>query len=189
MKQGLTSGLVLLALGLITGLLLAVVNSFTAPVILENENKIKYEAIGEFYDLSQYTISEETVSDGYIEAMYLLKQGDTVVAIVYSTSAYGYQSDVKMLIAVNSDLTIEGYKVVSQAETSGYGAQSATHDFNMAGVSISGFSSDNWDPSLWKQDGATTFDAISGATITSTAVNRSFKAVFDRASSDFGGAN
>lgn len=174
MSKGITSGLVLLTLGLVMGLLLAVVNALTAPTILANENQAKYDALAEFYDLGQYTIEEVTVTDSIIDSMYLLSKDGNVEAIVYSVTKYGFQSDVKMLIAVSSSLTVDGYKVVSQAETAGYGALSPTHDFNMDGVSITDIAS---------------FDGISGATITSTAIKDCFTEVFARAANDFGGAN
>jgi len=189
MSKGLTSGLVLLVLGLVMGSLLAFVNALTAPTILENENQAKYEAIGEFYDLSQYTISERIVEDSIIDTMYILKQGDEIKAIVYSVTKYGFQSDIKMLIAVSSDLVVDGYKIVSQAETSGYGAKAPGYDFKMEGVNIVGFPEANWDVALWKTDTGTTFDGIAGATVTSTAINNCFYAVFQRAEADFGGGN
>lgn len=189
MSKGLTSGLVLLVLGLVMGSILAFVNSLTAPTILENENKAKYDAIGEFYDLSQYTITEQAVSDSIIDTLYILKQGDEIKAIVYSVTKYGFQSDIKMLIAVSSDLIVDGYAIVSQSETSGYGAKAPGYDFNMTGVSIVGFDAANWDVSLWKTDTGTTFDGIAGATVTSTAINNCFHAVFERAEADFGGGN
>ncbi len=189
MSKGLTSGLVLLVLGLVMGLLLAIVNSVTAPIILENENQAKYEAIGEFYDLGAYSIEEIEVTDSIVTTMYVLKQNNEIQAIVYSVTKYGFQSNITLLIAVSNTLIIDGYTVVSQAETAGYGALAPTHDFNMTGVSIVGFSEDNWNVALWKTDSGTTFDGIAGATISSTAINDCFKAVFDRATSDFGGAN
>jgi len=189
MRKGLISGLVLLILGLVMGGILAFVNSITAPVITLHENEAKYAAIAEFYDLTQYDsdIEEVTVENSLVNAMYLLKQNGELKAIVYSVSQNGFQSEVKMLIAVDSDLIVHDYAVVEQAETAGYGSLSTTHDFNMVGVDITTFDASNWDSASWKA-GTSTFDAISGATITSTAVNDCFKAVFERAASDFGGA-
>ncbi len=173
MNKGLASGLVLLTLGLGCGLLLAGVNAFTAPTILANENQVKYDAISEFYDLANYTILEESVDGGLVDTLfYLSDTGGTLQAIVYSVKQYGYQSNVKMLIAISSDLSVDGYKVVEQAETAGLGSLSVTYDFNMDGVIIPDLSA---------------FDSISGATITSNAVKACFSAVFERAASDFGG--
>jgi len=165
MNKGLVSGLVLLTLGLISGLLLAVVNSFTAPVISENEKLIKYAAIEEFYTLADYDLTEITLTSGPVDTIFVLKDKTTgnVEAAVYSVKEYGYQSYVKMLIAIDKSNTVAGYKVVEQGETAGLGTQSVTHDFQMNGVTV---------PSL------DSFDSISGSTITSNAVKACFSDVF-----------
>ncbi|MGE0003510.1 MAG: FMN-binding protein [Candidatus Izemoplasmatales bacterium] len=173
MSKGIVSGLVLLTIGLVAGFLLAFVNSFTAPKILAYEQQLKYDAIGEFYDLSTYTITEVPVTTGgAVDTLYKVLDGNTTVAIVYSVKSFGYQSEIKMLIAIKSDLTVEGYKIVDQAETSGYGTQAPDHDFQMDGAAVGDLS---------------TFDAIAGVTYTSNAVKACFTAVFDRAATDFGG--
>jgi len=176
MSKGFISGTVLLILGLVCGLLLATINSFTAPKILETENKVKYDAIAEFYNLANYTIEEVKVENSIVDTLYLLTNTTTnsLDSIVYSVKQYGYQSDIKMLIAINGDYTVHGYKVVEQAETPGYGSKSVGFDFGLEGESI-----DNIDA----------FDAIAGATYSSNAVKDCFEAVFDRVASDFGGGN
>jgi Na+-translocating ferredoxin:NAD+ oxidoreductase RnfG subunit len=175
MNKGLVSGLVLLALGLVCGLLLAGVNHFTAPVIKRNEDAVKFAALNEFYDVTLYDV-EEVALTGAIDTAFLIKEKgtSTLVAVVYSVQSYGYQSSIKLLIAVSSDKTIQGYKVVSQGETSGFGDKSLTHDFKVSGSMISDLSG---------------FDSIAGATITSDAIKASFLAVAARVNTDFGGGN
>jgi len=177
MNKGLVSGLVLLTLGLICGVLLAACNTLTAPIITNMENQVKYDALAEFYTLSNYDLQEVAITDNNnIDTVYLLKNktDGTVEAVVYSVNAYGYQSDVKMLIAVNKDYTVQGYKIVSQAETAGLGSLSETYDFKMTGATVTDL---------------TGFDSISGATITSTAVKACFIAVGNHLSVEFGGGN
>ncbi|MDD3123799.1 MAG: FMN-binding protein [Candidatus Izemoplasmatales bacterium] len=180
MNKGLVSGLVLLALGLLCGVLLAGVNSFTAPIIKDLEDQVKYTALAEFYTLSDYTIEEIAVSNNKIlDTIFVLKDitSGEVLAAVYSVKSYGYQSNVKLLIAVEKDLSIKGYKVVEQGETAGLGSQSVTFSFMATGVGtditdISGF------------------DSISGSTITSNAVYRCFNEVSTYvASYGLGGVN
>lgn len=176
MNKGLISGLVLLTLGLICGALLAGVNALTAPIITDMENQVKYDALADFYTIADYDLVEVPVVDANIDTVYLFKNKTTgtVEAAVYSVKAYGYQSEVKMLIAVNQDFTVQGYKIVSQAETAGLGSLSETHDFKMTGAVITDLSG---------------FDSISGATITSTAVKACFIAVGNHLSVEFGGGN
>ncbi|MBU1144373.1 MAG: FMN-binding protein [Firmicutes bacterium] len=176
MNKGLVSGLVLLTLGLICGLLLAFVNSFTAPIILQKENEIKYAALSEFYSVEEYNLEEVTLSDDAIDSLFLVtnKTSGLLEAVIYSVSKIGFNDDVRMLIAIDSNLNIVGYKIVYQIESPGYGAVAPEHDFNVTNSLISDLSG---------------FDAISSATITSDAVRGCFDAVADRVSIDFGGAN
>lgn len=193
MNKGLVSGLVLLIFGLVCGLLLAVVNYFTAPIILTEEQKIKYEVISEFYDLNAYTVNEVSQDGTFnmlsvhifnndydvkvtVDDMFELtgKTDGTLDAIVYSAKAYGYNTTdpIQMMIAVNSDLSIKDYQVVQEQETSGFGSKIVGRDFKVTGDNISDLSN---------------FDGISGVTYSSKAVLACFTAIQQRAASDFGG--
>jgi Na+-translocating ferredoxin:NAD+ oxidoreductase RnfG subunit len=177
MNKGLVSGLVLLTIGLVCGLLLAVVNFFTAPRITEEENKIKYAALAEFYDLEDYDLSEAEGSGDFGTIFILKAKGtDTIEALVYTVSAQGYSDSTKvqMLIAVNADLSVEGAKVVQQQETTGFGA-----DF------IEDYQGNNF--SVTDIDDLTGIDSVAGVTKTSDAIRTCFELVAQRVTSDFGG--
>lgn len=174
MKKGLISGLVLLVIGLVCGAVLAGVNAFTRPVILENELRAKLAILSEFYDVDQYQV-ELIELKGPIDTVFLLrnKTNNTVIEkAVYSVRARGYQSDIVMLIAVNSNLTIDKYKVVSHAETTGIGDVIVGFDFGMSGQNVQNL------------------DAFSGPTarVSSDAVFRCFELVRDRVAIDFAGS-
>lgn len=168
-NQGLVSGLVLLSLGLICGVLLAFVNELTKDTIESEELRLKFEAIGEFYNVNEYNQSEVILEDGSI---YVLRNKDTneVEHLVYSLSAPGYGDDIEMLIAVNKDLSVQGYTVTYQNETPGVGTKIVGYDFNYE------FATD-----------LSTFDSISGSTVSSTGVKAIFTQVADRVVGDFGG--
>lgn len=172
MNNGLKSGLVLLVLGIVCGTLLAVVNSLTAPTIQENELSAQYEALSEFYTITDYDLSEVEIGDDTVDKIYVLKQNDVIEALVYSVSVWGYSTDkpVNMLIAVNRDLSIQGYTVVSHGESSGFGADIVGNDFGVDSIiDLSGF------------------DSVASVTITSNAIKGCFEVVQDRVSDDFGG--
>lgn len=168
-NQGLISGMVLLTLGLICGLLLAFVNELTKDTIASEELRLKFEAIGEFYNVNDYNQSEVLLEDGSI---YVLrnKETDEIEHLVYSLSAPGYGDDIEMLVAVNQDLSIEGYTVTYQNETPGVGTRIVGYDFNY----------------LYAND-LTTVDSIAGATVSSNGVKAIFAQVADRVNGDFGG--
>jgi len=174
MNKGLISGLVLLVIGVICGLLLAVVNYLTVDRITEEENKIKYAALEEFYTLADYDITESE-GEGSIGTIYFLKEKDTdnIEAVIYLVSAKGYSStmDVEMLIAINSDLSVEGYKVTAHQESSGFGADIVDNNFGVNDI-----------------DDLSGFQAVSGVTVTSNAIKTCFTLVSQRVTSDLGGA-
>ncbi len=185
MKKGLTSGLVLLVLGSICGLLLAVVNYYTAPVIAANELREKMETFRQFYpDIDQFTPEEITTGlPAGIDSVYLLldpANGNAVTHAIYSVHAMGYKTDVEMLIAIDADLTVRGYAFIGTGGTEGIGLNLSTIDFGMTGTLIT----------AW----ATNFDAVAGATITSigdaparnTGVRQCFVLVAERVAADFG---
>jgi electron transport complex protein RnfG len=175
MKKGFVSGLVLLSLGLIAGLLLAVVNAITAPIIAQHELEAKLAAIEQFYpDIQTAYDVEEIVLEGDIDTVYLLKDKttSTPVAAVYSVSSMGYETAVQMLIAVNADGTVQGYAFIGNGGTKGLGITLSTIDFGMTGSAIGD---------------ETAFDARAGATITSNAILACFRAVAARAATDLGG--
>jgi len=175
MNRGLISGLVLLVIGIICGLMLALVNYFTAGRITEEENKIKYAVLEEFYTLSEYEISE-TQGEGSFSTIYFLKEKgtDNVEAVIYTVSAKGYSSttDVEMLIAINSDMSVEGYKVTTHQESSGFGADIVDNNFGVDEI-----------------DDLSNFQAVSGVTVTSNAIKTCFTLVSQRVISDLGGGS
>lgn len=178
MNKGLISGAVLLSLGLICGLLLAVVNYFTAPIIAEQEKQVKYAALNDFYTVADYDV-EEILLTGAIDTVFFFKNKESAVleAAIYSVSAIGYSSDtpIQILIAIDPDLTINGYKVINANETAGFGDKVWTFDFGVTGDSINDLSN---------------FDTIAGASdFTTPAVLSCFNAVQARVSVDFGGGN
>ncbi len=173
MNKGLISGLVLLTIGVVCGLLLSVVNYFTAPKIKEVEDAIKYEALAEFYTLADYDLSEAEGTGDFGTIFILKAKGtETIEALVYTVSAQGYSDSAKvqMLIAVNADLSVEGYKVVSHAETTGFGADIVDNDFGVTEI-----------------DDLNGFDSVAGVTRTSNAIKACFTLVGQRVAADLGG--
>ncbi|MDP3131047.1 MAG: FMN-binding protein [Bacillota bacterium] len=169
MKKGLTSGLVLLVLGMIAGLLLGVVNAVTAPIIAANELRERLTALEVFYpDINTaYDVTEVIVDENGIESIYVLKTKgtDTVVAAVYGVAKMGYKSDVSMLIAVKADGTVEGYAFIGTGGTEGLGLVLGNLDFGMTDALVGD---------------DTAFDAVAGASVTSGGVLACFEAVAAR---------
>jgi Na+-translocating ferredoxin:NAD+ oxidoreductase RnfG subunit len=75
-----------------------------------------------------------------------------------------------MLIAVNNDLSVQDYKVVTHQETTGFGADIVDNDFNVSEI-----------------DDLGSFDAVAGVTKTSNAIKQCFTLVSERIVADLGG--
>lgn len=152
-KESLKLGLILLLIcGISTGLL-AYVNDLTAPVIYENELAANKAAMlqvmpsaEQFREVSQ-NLSKAFDKDGNLKG-YTVKVAPS-----------GYGGEISMMIGVNTDYTVSGVQILSLSETPGLGAKAQDEAF------LTQFTGKN-DSMELKKD----INAISGATITSTAV-------------------
>ena len=146
----------------VCGLLLAVVNSITEPLIAEGQlAKVKdnLEVIfpgGDFEDVSDTYLSQD--ESGLIDAIYVAK-GEGTIFTVHGT---GYNSSgLTFMVGFNEDGTIAGFMALEQSETSGIGSEVFADDFASTYVGVG------------------TDDEIpmkSGATLTSTAVKTGIEA-------------
>lgn len=174
--------LALLLITLIAGFALAVVNEITAKPISEAENKAKmsaYESVfsgAEFKEIqsADKLITAENESapvqnarvDDVLQAVD--KDGNVIGYVMSATSSSGYGGDVKIAVGISvSDDKITGFKVLSHSETAGLGAKCTEDGFQnqFAGKTAGELS--------YVKNGSASdseIDAISGATITSSAV-------------------
>ena len=185
MNKGLKSGLVLLVLGIVCGTLLAVVNSFTAPIIQLVEEGAQFDALKQFYfdiedpdydnlSLSDlYALEKLELNESSVTTIFTLKNktDNSLEALGYLVIGHGFEGRIiTMLIVVNSDLTLKGYTVVSHTESPGYGADIVGNDFGVATITdLSGF------------------DSVAGTTRTSDGIYECFEVVSQRVVNDFGG--
>lgn len=151
-------GIILLLICAISTGLLAVVNHITLPVIELNNEKAQEEAKKEILPLAD-TFKE--LGEGVYEGE---KDGKTVGYTV-NVAPKGYGGTIEMMVGINSDMTVSGVKILSMSETPGLGAKAQNEDF------ISQYKGKNKNLTLKKsQAGENEINAISGATVTSTAV-------------------
>lgn len=167
MKKSLITGLVLAFFAIVCGALLAIVNSFTSPVIKAHEEEKVQQSIAIVYDgfnANEYK-AEKFTRDGAKEAYYIINLStDEKVAVIYIVESQGYASKIRMMIGVDKDYKVTGYTVISQAETKG---DITAHDFNMTS----------------KAD-TSEFDALAGSTYSSKAVKKNFNLALDYAKED-----
>lgn len=147
----------------VAGVLLALVNSITAPVIAENEiatvkkNLVEiYPDVSDFKDISSDVLKDE--ESGLIDAVY--QAADK--GYIFSLHNTGYSADgFTFLIGFNKDGSISGYTVLSQKETAGKGS-----------LAFEG----SYVEEVKKLTADDDMPILSGATITTEAVNQAVKA-------------
>ena len=156
---------VLLAICIIIPLALSVTNKVTAKKIAELENENSKKNMQSLVSADDF----EKCSDGGIEYYTAIKGGDTA-AYIFTESAKGYGGDVSVMTAVKPDGTVAGVAILDvSGETPGLGQNAAKESFFSQyiglkkGVSVlkNGAKAENNE-----------VDAVTGATITSTAVTR-----------------
>ncbi len=103
------------------------------------------------------------------------KEGKPVAAVFTSIAPDGYSGQIKLLVAVRADGTLNGVRVVAHKETPGLGDRVEIEKSDWVHA-FEGKSIGNPDISHWKvkRDGGD-FDQFSGATITPRAIVKAVK--------------
>lgn len=135
-----------------SAVLLNYTNSITAPVIAEQGNTQVIEALERIFpDMTGYEVQND---------IFVIDQDGNTIGYGFQATGSGYGGDINVVVGLADTTTIKGIEVVSQSETPGLGTRVAEEPFmsQFAGVAVE-------DVTI---GGAV--DAISGSTISSTAV-------------------
>lgn len=169
----------------VAALCLAFVNKITSPVIEKNKiitmkqtQKEVLELATEFEKVDVKHIDSEE-NGTYIEDAYrgLNKEGEVVGFVVSAVSDRGYGGDIKIMVGITSDLTINRVKITESSETAGLGLKASNPEFidQYIGRDTSLIVKKNISPTDTGEDIA----AISGATVTSKAVTNAVNLSLD----------
>lgn len=161
MKKYFALGLRLAAFVAMVVAMLSVVNVFTRDTIarrrnLEGEQARAALMPGSFSEMTDFVVPED--QSNVVTAVYRAEQDGTVVGYCFDVTVKGY-NEITMVVGVNTDLTVTGVTILSQAETPGIGSKVVDEE----GVFLPQFkslSSRNLD----------SVSVISGATISSKAI-------------------
>lgn len=174
---------------LVAGLLLGLVYEITkAPIAHQEEleKKEAYEAV--FADAADFeTVYEEAdealqsylEENGYDaqvvnEVMIALDENQEQLGYAFSvTDSEGYGGDISLVIGIQDDGKVNGISILSISETAGLGMKADTEEFKsqFAGKQVEQFE--------YTKSGAASdheIDALSGATITTSAVTNGVNA-------------
>ncbi|MDY3929619.1 MAG: RnfABCDGE type electron transport complex subunit G [Clostridia bacterium] len=162
-------GFTLCAITAAAALVLAFVNSMTAPVIAKNTAEKQAISMQKVLPEAKEFSDENLINDNMdkmVTAVYEGKdESGNNCGYAVMVSPKGYGGDVSMAVGVDADLKVSGLDIVSQSETAGLGAKCVNEDFRnqfigkSSGITVS-------------KSGAkdNEIDAITSATITSKAV-------------------
>lgn len=155
-------GIILFAITAVAALILAYVNSVTLPIILEQETSKMQEAMAEV--LPEANTFEEVPIELSQESD-LTKIYETNAGFVIFAAPKGYGGEISMAIGIDNEFKVAGISIISQTETAGLGAKCTEKAWQDQFIGktenisiVKGGAKDNQ------------IDAISSATITSTAV-------------------
>ena len=184
MNKILKNTLILTAITLIAGLGLGLVHEITLNPIAQAQEKAKKEAwqavfpdakLDEFKETDvDQKAAKQAISDIGVNATIdeVCTVGDTGYVIT-TTDKDGYGGDIQVSVGIQSDGTVTGVSFLSLSETAGLGMKAKEDSFSsqFAGKQVESFEV--------TKTGATSdnqIDAISGATITSSAVTSAVNA-------------
>jgi electron transport complex protein RnfG len=172
MKQMVKLGLTLAAYAVAACFLLALVNNFTAPVILQHQKdkanegmKIVYAAADDFEEVTDY---EKPAGQYTVDALYLAKKDGKTIGVVAKASGPTYDR-ATLLVGFDLNHTVTGVQFLELTDSPGFGQKAKDPSFTVAsGKTFYGqFAGKNADDGFIS---GKTFDAITGATFTSKGV-------------------
>ena len=145
---------------------LSIVNSVTeGPIDDAKKEKIKDLLEEQFPELDTYDDADDDPNDVYT----IYNETGALVGYAFNIKTSGYGGDIEILIALKNttlaedDIILRGISIISNAETPGLGAKITEASF------LEQFNGINMNNVHLKADGGN-IDAISGATISSSAV-------------------
>lgn len=180
MKQIVKDALILFAITLIAGILLAVVNEVTKEPIAQQEQQQKANACktvfpdAETFDVLDMDVEsvayrnwQQSYPKNEIAEIYQAKTADGALLgyVISITNKEGYGGGITLAMGVRMDRTLNGVSVLASNETVGLGLEAET-------VLSPQFTNKNVESFVYTKTGASAeneIDAISSATITTNA--------------------
>ena len=194
MKSMMKDAVILFAITLISGLLLGVVYEVTKEPIAIQEIKRKNEACKEVFEdatnfealeLAEAETGEKKAATVNSVSEAISEDGNVLGYVLDITTHEGYNGDIQFTMGIRMDGTVNGVSILSIAETPGLGMKAEE-------VLKPQFSGKNVSQFVYTKNGATIaeeIDAISGATITTSAFVNGVNTGLEFFNSELGGSN
>ena len=185
MKKALHLGGTLFAVTAVTGLLLGLVEDVTSKAILQAEIAARNEAYQLVMPDGKTFTEESAKPDDFVRGVVKAEGDSGVVGWCISIESKGYGGMVGFVVGVTKDGVVKAINILSHSETPGLGAKSTEPEF------YGQFADKSQMPLKVVKGGASNPDeiaAISGATITSTAVVDGVNAAYNYWNANLKGA-
>ena len=164
MKDYIKFAFVLFVVSALASGILAYINTFTKPIIEQNQLKEKELARKEVLPQAASFDSLTMINN---EIAYMAKdKNGKVIGYTFVAAKYGYSSNVKTMVGLTTDFAINKIKIIYQSETPGLGANSEKPDFQNQ------FAKMKQENLKVDKDGGKV-KSLTGATITSRAISNS----------------
>jgi electron transport complex protein RnfG len=154
---------VLTAVCIVVSLLLAVTNSYTAPVIEEaakqREDAVRIEILP---DADSFEPVEDGKFPDTVKSVYRAENG---AGFVFTLEVEGYGGKIGVIMGIDSEGHISDAKVLSHTETAGLGSKLSEPEYT--------------DQYKGKGKDLENIEAISGATVSSRAFESAVKGAFE----------
>ena len=157
---------ILFAFAAVVAVALGLVNKITSERIAAFEAEKTAAAMREVLPAESYTPVEGSAADKVELVKEIYDAGGSGWVIMVTPSGFG--GEIEMAVGVDKSGAVTGVSIVSMSETSGLGANTKRESFRSQYVGRSG------SVALRKQGGE--IDALTGATVTSTAVTKGVNA-------------
>ncbi len=167
-------GLILFAISLVASLSLGLVNEITKEPIKQMEIQTENNARKELFPEADNFEAVEFEQSNSVTKIVEAEKGGEKLGYIMNAEPKGYGGKVSLVVAVASDNTIKGVKVLKHSETPGLGANAGKPEF------IDQYKGLSEGIKVTKQKPADNeIQAITSATITSEAVTLGVNDCFD----------
>lgn len=166
MKDSLKSVVVITAICLVIAALLGVTNYITAPIIEAGEKQRADDLCMEFFpDAKEFEELETDKFEGLPKTITAIYRETGGLGYVFQITTKGYESGLVIMCGISSDGKIVQTKTLSSSETKTIGGRTENESYTSQYVGLDSSFADK-------------VDAISGATITSTAYEKAIADAF-----------
>ncbi len=160
----------LVAVGVLSGAVLAMVYTLTIQRIKDNRNKESEQAVLNLFpdaDIAGLMKGSEKGDRGVVE---VVDKNKKLLGYAFKAEGNGYQGTIEIIGGLNADLTrMRGIEIVESQETPGLGAEIAGNNFRKQFVGLSVARPIEYVKNQKPQEPCQ-IEAITGATISSRAV-------------------